>query len=121
MEESLHLNLLNPDQAMNFMIGWQRLTKCEQEIILFLLDQSQHSFVGTNMDLTKSLQRPESYNSAVCVSINNMDNIGIIKLSVEHWYVRTITLTTDWINRLILLGLIEEDNDNSKKIQKHAG
>ena len=107
VEHQSQLNFLTPEQALQFMTGWMNLTKCEQNILLLLLAQPNREFTGTNTDMIDILgdkDYKKSYASAVSNSLANLDKLNLITLQVEYWYVRTIKLDNDWINKLVNLG-----------------
>ncbi len=123
LEQQMHLNLLTPLEAMQFMSGWMTLTKCEQNILLLLLASRDHEFTGTNTEMIQKLgdkDYKKSYASAVSNSVINLDRLNLITIQVEYWYVRTIKLDENWMKKIIKIGKDNNNDNNSKKVQGNA-
>lgn len=100
---------MHQNEAVWFMKGFQKLTACEKNIVIFLLSQPDRSFFGTNVSLAEHLENPYSYNSEISRALGRLSSKGIVIINEPvKWYNRIFELSEKWIEQMISFGK-EED------------
>ena len=106
-EEKLleHITKLEPTDAWLFMKGFESLSKCEKNIILYLLELDEHTYYGTNTRLAQQIEYKYTYHSEISRALSKLEKLKIIRIyPPAYWYEKKIVLQNNWVSLLVKLG-----------------
>ena len=98
----ISLSDLSDQEAIDFMVGWGKLSKPIQSVILFFLKSNQ-PFIGTYTALSYALNKNDAYTSEISRVCNWLDDRSIIEIQPcgDKKYCKKIEISPLWIKRII--------------------
>lgn len=98
----ISLSDLSDQEALDFMMGWGKLSKPIQSVIMYFLKSNQ-PFIGTYTALSYALNKNDAYTSEISRVCNWLDDHCILEIQPcgDKKYCKKIEISPLWIKRII--------------------